>query len=87
MRARSTSAVAIFVGALLIVIFFVGLTCSNNPGTFQRQYRYDYALEQFCSFCVNWWIPAGIIGFPLFLINLIIALVKESKEDRNRDSE
>ncbi len=87
MRARSTSAVAIFVGALLIVVFFVGLAYTKNPGFVQRPYRYDFALEQFCGFCANWWIPAGIIGFPLFLVNLTIALVKESKEGRRKDSE
>ncbi len=81
MKGRKSGAVAIFVGALLIVIFAVGLACSGNPGLFQKKYRYDFALEQFCAFCTNWWLPAGIIGIPTFLISLIISLVRERKEN------
>lgn len=80
MKARKSGAVAIFIGVLLIVIFVVGLVCMRNPAAFQTKYRYDYALEQFCAFCVNWWLPAGVIGIPLFLVSLILSLIRESKE-------
>ena len=80
MKARKSGTVAIFIGALLIVIFAVGLICSRNPGAFIRKYSYDFTLEQFCAFCADWWLPAGINGFPMFLISLIISLVRESKE-------
>ena len=80
MKGRKSGAVWIFIGLLLIVVFAVGLICEKNPSAFLRRYQYDYALERFCSFCVDWWLPAGIIGFPMFLISLIISLVRESKE-------
>ncbi len=80
MKGRKSGAVWIFIGLLLIVIFTVGLIYEKNPSAFIRKYQYDYALEHFCSFCVDWWLPAGIIGFPMFLISLIISLVRESKE-------
>ena len=79
MRARKSSAVTIFIGVLLIVIFAVGLVCTKNPSAFRVKYRYDFALEQFCDFCTRFWLPAGIIGFPMFLISLIVSLVRESK--------
>lgn len=81
MRRSKSGAVWIFIGLLLIIIFAVGLICEKNPSAFLRKYQYDYALEHFCSFCVNWWLPAGIIGFPMFLISLIISLIRESKEN------
>ena len=81
MKGRKSAAVWIFIGLLLIVVFAVGLICEKNPSAFLRKYQYDYALEHFCSFCVDWWLPAGIIGFPMFLISLIISLVRESKEN------
>ena len=80
MKARKSGAVAIFIGVVLIVIFVVGLVCLRNPSAFRDKYLYDYALEQFCAFCVNWWLPAGVIGIPLFLVSLILSLVRESKE-------
>ena len=80
MKGRKSGAVWIFIGLLLIVVFAVGLICEKNPSAFLRRYQYDYALERFCSLCVDWWLPAGIIGFPMFLISLIISLVRESKE-------
>ena len=80
MKGTKSSAVFIFIGLLLIVIFAVGLICEKNPGAFQRRYVYDFAWEQFCSFCVSWWLPAGVIGFPMFLITLILSLKRESKE-------
>ena len=81
MKGKKSAAVPIFIGLLLIVVFAVGLICEKNPSAFLRKYQYDYALEHFCSFCVDWWLPAGIIGFPMFLISLIISLVRESKEN------
>ena len=81
MKGRKSGAVAIFIGAVLIVIFAVGLTCSRDPRAFQRKYRYDFALEQFCAFCTSCWLPAGIIGFPTFLISLLISLFRERKDN------
>ena len=81
MKRSKSGAVVIFIGLLLIVIFAVGLVCEKNPGAFQRKYHYDYALEQFCAFCRSWWLPAGIIGIPMFLISLILSLVRESREE------
>ena len=81
MKGRKSGAVAIFIGALLIVVFAVGLTCSKNPGAFLQKYRYDFALEQFCAFCASWWLPAGIIGFPTFLIALLISLFREKRDN------
>ena len=86
MKGRKSGAVAIFLGALLIVIFAVGLVCSRDPGAFLQKYRYDYAVEQFCAFCRDWWLPAGIIGFPLFLVSMIVSLVRGSKEKENTES-
>ena len=80
MKERKSSAVAIFIGLLLIVVFAVGLTVERDPGALTRRYRYDYALEQFGAFCAGIWLPAGIIGFPLFLISLIVSLIREKKE-------
>ena len=80
MKGRRSSAVLIFVGALLIVVFAVGLIGSRNPDTFRPRYRYNYTLEQFLWVCDQLWIPAGIIGFPLFLISLTVSLIRESIE-------
>ena len=80
MRAKKSGAVSIFIGALLIAIFVIGLICQKNPTALQAPHRHDYAIEQISRFCVNWWLPAGIIGFPTFLISLIICLVRESRE-------
>ena len=82
MRHQKSGVVAIFVGALLIVVFAVGLIASRNPGAFTRKNYYDFALEQAVDFCRNWWLPAGIIGFPTFLVSLILSLRKESRENR-----
>ena len=82
MRGNKSGAVAIFIGVLLIVVFAVGLICEKNPSAFVRKYQYDFALEQFCAFCRDWWLPAGIIGFPLFLISMLLSLVLESKGNR-----
>ena len=82
MRGNKSGAVAIFIGVLLIVVFAVGLICEKNPSAFVRKYQYDFALEQFCAMCRDWWLPAGIIGFPLFLISMLLSLVRESKGNR-----
>ncbi len=79
---RTTSAVSIFVGALLIVIFAIGLIASDRPDTFYQKDYYDFSLIQFVSFCRNWWLPAGIIGFPVFLFSLIRSLIQESREKK-----
>ena len=80
MKGRKSDAVCIFIGVLLIAVFVVGLICEKNPAAFQRKYVYNYALEQFCSFCVDWWLPAGIVGIPMFLISLIVSLVRDSRQ-------
>ena len=85
MGGRSTGAVCIFIGALLIVIFVVGLIVDANPGAFDMKYRYDITVEQFCTFCKNVWLPAGIIGIPLFLASLIVSLVREGKDKKNNN--
>ena len=38
-------------------------------------------VEQFCSFCREFWLPAGIIGIPTFLISLFISLAREKKKE------
>ena len=83
MRAKKSCAVTIFVGALLVVIFAVGLIRSRNPVAFTQKYRYDYTLDQFLSFCENWWLPAGIIGIPTLIGSLVLSLIREAKE-KNR---
>ena len=79
MKGRNSGAVFIFLGVLLIVIFVVGLICSKNPDAFQQKYSYDYTLNAFTAFCANWYVFAGIIGIPLFLVSLIISLVREHR--------
>ena len=80
--ARSTSAVAIFIGALLIVIFAVGLIATKRSDAFMQKNRYDFTVEQFVAFCKNWWPVAGIVGIPVFLVSLIRSLVLESREKK-----
>lgn len=82
MKGRKSGAVSIFIGCLLIVIFAVGLIQVRNPAAFTRPYRYDYAWERFVSFCGSVWLPAGIIGIPLFLVSLVLSLRRESKENK-----
>ena len=77
MKSRKTGAVTIFIGALLTVVFVVGLICSKNPGALLSPRRYDYTLEAFCR---NWYIPAGIIGIPMFLISLLLDLRRDAKD-------
>ena len=83
MKGRKSAAVFIFLGALLTFVFAFGLVVQRNPGALSRQYRYDLALEQFRAFCANCWLPAGIIGIPMFLVSLIVSLVRE-KHDSER---
>ena len=80
MNGRNSGAVTIFIGLLLIVVFAVGLAVEKNPSVLTRSYRYDLALEQFGTFCSSVWLPAGIIGIPLFLISLIVSLIRERKD-------
>ena len=79
MKSRKTGAVTLFLGLLLIVIFGVGLTVEQNPTALMRPKMYDYAMESFGDFCASIWLPAGIIGIPLFVVSLIINLIRERK--------
>ena len=79
MNKNKSSAVAIFIGLLLIVVFAVGLTASKNPGAFTRPHYYDYTVEFLVNLCRSIWLPAGIVGIPLFAISLIRSLIRESK--------
>ena len=80
MKGRKSDAVFMFIGILLIAVFIVGMIVNNDPSAFERKYRYDYTVDQFKAFCANWYIPAGVIGIPLFLVFLIISLVREHRE-------
>ena len=80
MKNRNSLAALMFIGLLLIVVFAVGLAVDSNPSALKRPYRYDYALEQFGTFCSGVWLPAGIVGIPLFLVSLIVSLVREKRE-------
>ena len=82
MNEKKSGAVSIFIGLLLIVIFGVGLAVDNNPMALIRPHSYDFALEQFGTFCASVWLPAGIIGIPLFLFAFIRSLIKERKHNR-----
>lgn len=85
MKGRKSGAVWIFVGALLIVIFAVGMAVDKNPNALSSRYRYDMALEMFGVFCSRIWLPAGLIGIPLFLVSLIISLIREKKSDKEQE--
>ena len=82
MNSRKTGAVSMFIGLLLIVIFGVGMAVERNPAALTQPRRYDMALEQFGSFCSSIWLPAGIIGIPLFLFSLIKSLIQEHRANR-----
>ncbi len=85
MKSRKSGAVSLFLGLLLIVIFGVGLTVEQNPAALVQPKKYDHALLQFGTFCSAIWLPAGIIGIPLFLFSLIKSLIQEhraNKEDQ-----
>ena len=82
MKSRKTGAVSLFLGLLLIVIFGVGLTVDQNPATLVQPKKYDHALLQFGTFCSAIWLPAGIIGIPLFLFSLIKSLIQEHRANR-----
>ena len=82
MKSRKSGAVSLFLGLLLIVIFGVGLTVDQNPTTLVQPKKYDHALLQFGTFCSAIWLPAGIIGIPLFLFSLIKSLIQEHRANR-----
>ena len=82
MKSRKSGAVSIFIGLLLIVVFAVGLIQARNPAAFINPNRYDVALDQFIAFCSAIWLPAGIVGIPLFLVSLILSLIRERKESK-----
>ncbi len=79
MKNKKSGAVSLFLGLLLIVIFGVGLTVEQNPAALVQPKKYDHALQQFGTFCSAIWLPAGIIGIPLFLFSLIKSLIQEHK--------
>ena len=82
MKSRKSGAVSLFLGLLLIVIFGVGLTVDQNPAALVQPKKYDHALLQFGTFCSAIWLPAGIIGIPLFLFSLIKSLIQEHRANR-----
>ncbi len=84
MKGKKSFAVSIFLGCLLIAVFVIGMIYVRNPASLIRSNRYDFAWEQFVSFCGNVWLPAGIIGIPLLLVSLILSLRQESR-DHNRN--
>ena len=79
MKNKKSGAVSLFLGLLLIVIFGVGLTVEQNPAALVQPKKYDHALQQFGTFCSAIWLPAGMIGIPLFLFSLIKSLIQEHK--------
>ena len=68
-----------FIGMLLVTVFIVGLIVDMNPRALIGRYRQELSLELFGVFCSRVWLPAGIIGIPLFLVSLIISLISEKK--------
>lgn len=82
MKGTKSEAVWIFLGLLLTAVFAVGLACERNPGAFLSRYSYDFAREQFCAFCREFWIPAGIIGIPMLLITVCVSLARDRKRER-----
>ena len=82
MKNKKSGAVSLFLGLLLIVIFGVGLTVEQNPTALVQPKKYDHALQQFGTFCSAIWLPAGIIGIPLFLFSLIKSLIQERRADK-----
>ena len=82
MKSRKSGAVSLFLGLLLIVIFGVGLTVDQNPAALVQPKKYYHALLQFGTFCSAIWLPAGIIGIPLFLFSLIKSLIQEHRANR-----
>ena len=85
MKEQKSSAVTMFIGLVLIVVFGVGLTVTKNPTALIQPRKYDAALEMFGSFCASVWLPAGIIGIPLFLFSLIRSLLQERKHKRENE--
>ena len=82
MKGRNSGAVFIFLGALLTFCFAIGLVWARQPDTFIRAKLYDFAQSQFLAFCGYWWLPMGIIGIPMLVISLVVALIREH---RHRD--
>ncbi len=82
MRSKASSAVWIFLGALLTFCFVIGLIYVSNPGALLRAKSINIAWEQFIAFCGNWYPVFAIIGIPMFLVSLILSLVRERKESR-----
>jgi hypothetical protein len=80
MRKNKSGAIGIFLGLLLTAAFTVGLIAVRDPAAFIRKDSYDYTLEFAVNLCKSIWLPAGVIGIPLFLVSLIRSLYLESKE-------
>ena len=73
--------VGILVGLLLTVISVVGFVCIRNPGAFRAENIHSYSVEQVCGFCMEVWLPAGIIGLPMLLVSMIVSMVRESRNN------
>lgn len=80
MRKNKSGTIGIFLGLLLTAAFIVGLAAVRDPAAFIRKNHYDYTFEFAVNLCKSIWLPAGVIGIPLFLISLIRSLRLESKE-------
>jgi len=84
MKNRKSGAVSLFLGLLLIVIFGIGLAVEKNPTAMMRPKMYDLTLVQFGDFCSSIWLPAGVIGIPLFLFSLIKSLIQERRSNKDQ---
>ncbi len=83
-RDRKAATFFIFIGLLLILVFAVGRIVSQDPSAFRSRYMVDTTLEMFLRFCAEWWIPAGAVGIPMFLIFFAVSLVREHRDGGNR---
>ena len=84
MKGRKSGAITMVLGLFLIVVFFTGMAVDNNPNALMQSKSYNMALEHFGVFCAAIWLPAGIIGFPLFLFSLILSLIREHREKKQQ---
>ena len=79
MKNRNSSAVAIFLGALLTFCFAVGLIYTRHPETILRMNTFSYAWVQFVQFCANGYVFFGLLGLPTLIVSLIVSLIREHK--------
>ena len=82
MKGKNSSAVFIFLGALLSFGFGIGVAYMKNPGMLIRRGQFDISWEMFTAFCGKWYWLMGLIGIPMFLISLIISLVRERRANQ-----